>query len=36
MKLDATDLKLLDILQQNCSLSVADMAGRVGLSVTPC
>ena len=36
MKLDATDLKLLDILQRNCSLSVADMAGRVGLSVTPC
>ena len=36
MKLDATDLKLLDILQQNASLSVADMAGRVGLSVTPC
>ena len=36
MKLDATDLKLLDTLQQNCSLSVADMAGRVGLSVTPC
>ena len=36
MKLDATDLRLLDILQQNASLSVADMAGRVGLSVTPC
>ena len=36
MKLDATDLQLLDILQKNASLSVADMAGRVGLSVTPC
>ena len=36
MTLDNTDLRILDILQQDLSLPVAEIAGRVGLSVTPC
>jgi Lrp/AsnC family transcriptional regulator len=34
--MDEIDRKLLTILQQDASLSVAEMADRVGLSPTPC
>jgi Lrp/AsnC family transcriptional regulator len=34
--LDATDRKILAILQEDASLSVADVAARVNLSQTPC
>jgi Lrp/AsnC family transcriptional regulator len=34
--MDGTDLKILAILQEDSSLSVADVANRVGLSQTPC
>ena len=34
--MDATDLKILAILQEDSSVSVGDIAGRVGLSQTPC
>lgn len=34
--LDAIDKKILDILQQDASLVVAEIAKHVGLSVTPC
>lgn len=34
--MDNTDLKILAILQQDASLSVAEIAGRVNLSQTPC
>lgn len=34
--LDATDLKLLDLMQQDASLSVADLADKVGMSQSPC
>lgn len=34
--MDATDLKILAILQEDASVSVGDIAGRVGLSQTPC
>ena len=33
---DQTDLAILNILQQDASLAVADIARRVNLSVTPC
>ncbi len=33
---DATDLKLLRALQQDSTLSVADLGERIGLSHTPC
>lgn len=36
MKLDATDLRLLKILQADADLPLADLAARVGLSPTPC
>ena len=36
MKLDAIDIKILDLLQQDAELQVADIAQRVGLSTTPC
>lgn len=36
MKLDQTDLKILSILQEDASLPVAEVAGRVNLSQTPC
>jgi Lrp/AsnC family transcriptional regulator, cysteine-sensing transcriptional activator len=35
-RLDATDRKILAILQQDASLSVAEIGNRVGLSSTPC
>ncbi|MEA3009629.1 MAG: Lrp/AsnC family transcriptional regulator [Sphingomonadales bacterium] len=34
--MDATDLKILAILQEDASVSVGEIAGRVGLSQTPC
>ena len=33
---DATDLKLLALLQEDCTRPVADLARDVGLSTTPC
>ena len=30
------DVKILDILQQDCTLAVAEIGKRVGLSTTPC
>ena len=35
-RLDAIDRKILTVLQQDASLSVADIGERVGLSSTPC
>ena len=35
-KLDRVDCKILDILQEDASLAVAEVASRVGLSATPC
>ena len=34
--MDRTDLRILAILQQDCSLPVAEIAARVNLSQTPC
>ena len=34
--MDATDLKILGLLQENAAQPVADIARKVGLSVTPC
>jgi Lrp/AsnC family transcriptional regulator len=34
--LDAIDLKLLDLLQVDAGLSVAELAEKVGLSTSPC
>jgi Lrp/AsnC family transcriptional regulator len=34
--MDRIDLKILALLQDDCSLPVADIAKRVGLSPTPC
>jgi Lrp/AsnC family transcriptional regulator len=36
MAVDRTDLKILSALQQDASLSTADIAQRVGLSQSPC
>lgn len=36
MAFDNTDIRILEILQQDASLPVAEIASRVGLSVTPC
>src|SRR5579863_9372400 len=35
-RLDAIDRKILTVLQQDASLSVAEIGQRVGLSSTPC
>ncbi|MBL8551375.1 MAG: Lrp/AsnC family transcriptional regulator [Hyphomonadaceae bacterium] len=35
-ELDAIDAKILDLLQQDASLSIADIAEKVGLSSSPC
>ncbi len=35
-KIDHIDLRILDQLQQDCSLSMAELAERVGLSTSPC
>src|SRR5947209_12554078 len=34
--MDAIDRKILGVLQQDASLSVAEVGSRVGLSSTPC
>src|ERR1051325_9255473 len=34
--MDAIDRKILTVLQEDCSLSVAEIGTRVGLSSTPC
>jgi DNA-binding Lrp family transcriptional regulator len=34
-ELDSVDIRILDLLQQNSSLSIADIAERVGLSSSP-
>lgn len=34
--MDATDIKILRLLQENCSMPVAEIAEKVGLSTTPC
>lgn len=34
--MDAIDRKILDLLQRDATLAIADIAGRVGLSQTPC
>ncbi|MGB8602108.1 MAG: Lrp/AsnC family transcriptional regulator [Rhizomicrobium sp.] len=34
--LDATDLKLLGLMQEDAALSVADLAEKVGMSQSPC
>jgi Lrp/AsnC family transcriptional regulator len=34
--LDAVDAKILDLIQHDAALSVADIADRVGLSSSPC
>ncbi len=36
MKLDNIDLKILNILQQNATLPVAEIGKKIGLSTTPC
>jgi len=36
MQLDRTDLRILNALQKDASLSTADIAQRVGLSQSPC
>lgn len=35
-ELDAIDAKILDLIQRDAGLSVADIADRVGLSSSPC
>lgn len=35
-KMDLTDRKILSLLQEDASLSVAEIGNRVGLSSTPC
>lgn len=35
-KLDAIDLKILELMQRDASLSTAELAERVGLSQSPC
>ena len=34
--LDAIDAKILDLIQKDAALSVAEIADRVGLSSSPC
>ena len=36
MDLDRFDRRILELLQQDCSLTVSEIARRVGLSVSPC
>ena len=36
LELDAIDAKILDLIQQDAGMSVADIADRVGLSSSPC
>lgn len=34
--LDATDLKILEALQENCRMTLAELSEQVGLSQSPC
>ena len=34
--LDSVDLQILTILQEDCTIPVAEIGKRVGLSTTPC
>jgi Lrp/AsnC family transcriptional regulator len=34
--MDVTDKKILDLLQRDCTLSIAEVGNKVGLSQTPC
>ncbi|NIX77039.1 Lrp/AsnC family transcriptional regulator [Microvirga terricola] len=34
--MDAIDTKILTLLQEDCSISIAELAQKVGLSQTPC
>lgn len=36
MKFDKATLSILDLLQQNSEISIADLAEKVGLSASPC
>src|SRR5215475_12266001 len=36
VSLDAIDIKILDLMQRDASLSTAELAERVGLSQSPC
>lgn len=36
LELDAIDAKILDLIQKDAAMSVADIAERVGLSSSPC
>jgi Lrp/AsnC family transcriptional regulator len=36
MKIDSIDVRILELLQQDAGLQLADLAQRVGLSTTPC
>ncbi len=36
LEIDMIDAKILDLIQQDANLSVADIADRVGLSSSPC
>lgn len=36
VKLDSIDCKLLELLQKNAEMQIADLANEVGLSSTPC
>jgi DNA-binding Lrp family transcriptional regulator len=36
MKLDPTDVRLLEALQRDCRIKSADLAEKVGLSLSPC
>ena len=35
-EMDAVDAKILDLIQRDAGLSVAEIAERVGLSSSPC
>ena len=35
-ELDAIDVRILDLIQEDASLSVAEIADKVGLSSSPC
>ena len=35
-KLDKIDRKILNLLQEDCTISVSDISAKVALSSTPC
>ncbi|WP_457326455.1 Lrp/AsnC family transcriptional regulator [Roseateles sp. P5_E11] len=36
LKLDAVDRRILELVQRDCTIQIADLANEVGLSQTPC